>query len=478
MCRIQNGKYNNPIGIILAVMVLVVFWNVPSFSFINYDDTIYVTRNSHVLSGLGWGNVVWAFTTLEAGFWHPLTWLSLMLDYELYGLHAGGYHWTNVLLHIGNTLLLFWALARMTGAPWRSGIVAALFALHPLHVESVAWVAQRKDVLSTFFWMLTLVWYARYVERPVWWRYVMVLGAFILGLMSKPMLVTLPFVLLLLDYWPLNRLRMGGVFVAEKAGRFEERSLSYLLAEKIPLIVLSLLSIGLTFHAEKGVGAVVTFQMLSWDARIANAFISYITYIGKMFWPVNLAVFYPHPGTWPPWLIGFSVLVLALFTSLTLFSIKKHPFAVVGWFWYLATLVPMIGLVQIGAHALADRYTYVPLIGLFIVLAWAMPDGIKLQWRQYAAAVSFTILILLGYLSSLQTGYWLNDLTLFRHAIDVTRDNYVAESIYGSALMEKGRTQEALRHFRRSLQIKPNYEPVYYNMASFYQKMGKYDEAI
>ena len=466
------------ICIILATIVLAVFRNVPEFGFLGYDDNIYVTKNHHVLAGLTWESMRWAFTSLEAGFWHPLTWLSLMLDQELYGMHAGGYHGTNVLLHLGNTLLLFLALMRMTGAPWRSGLVAALFALHPLHVESVAWIAQRKDVLSTFFWMLTLLCYVRYVEGPGWQRYLPVMVVFILGLMSKAMLVTLPCVLLLLDYWPLGRLRYGGSMVNRRRLMINERSISYLLLEKMPLVILSVLSIGLTFYAERGIGAVAALQNLPLDTRIANAFTSYVIYIYMTLWPLDLAVFYPHPGSLPWWQTVSAFLILGGISACIFFNAKKHPYLAVGWLWYLVTLIPVIGIIQIGAHAYADRYTYVPLIGIFIMSAWIVPGKVNIFWKRMTWAVAVGALALTGYLSFIHAGYWQNDLTLFRHALTVTEGNYVAEGLYATALIERRHTQEGLVHYQKALAIKPNYEPAYYGLAVYFQRVGKYDEAI
>ena len=466
------------ICLFLAALVAAVFCRVPEFGFLTYDDNIYVTRNAYVMAGLTWKGVNWAFTNLEAGFWHPLTWLSLMLDRELYGMYAGGYHFTNVLLHLGSTWLLFLVLARMTGALWRSALVAALFAVHPLHVESVAWIAQRKDVLSTLFWMLTLLSYARYAENPGKFGYLTVLLVYALGLMAKPMLVTLPLVLLLLDWWPLDRLAVGGESIGKREIVVVKRSLLYLLKEKIPMIAMGGLAIAVTFYAENEIGALSSLQTISWEARIANVLISYLTYIGQTLWPRGLAVFYPYMET-ISWLqSGVSLFVLTFISILVFFNARRRPYLAVGWLWYLTTLVPVIGFVPIGAHARADRYTYLPLIGLFIMTAWIIPGEMKMLRRRLSWVAVGVVLGVLSFLAFIQTGYWRNDLTLFRHTLAVTEENYVAETLYATALMENGSFQEGMSHYQRAVAIKPNYEPAYFGMAAFFQKGGQYDNAI
>jgi len=466
----------------LVMMIVLVYGQTIYFDFIHFDEEQYVTRNPHVLSGLTWEGVRWAFTSLEAGFWHPLTWLSLMLDHELYGMHAGGYHGTNVLLHLGNTLLLFWALMRMTGAPWRSGMVAALFALHPLHVESVAWIAQRKDVLSTFFWMLTLLCYVRYVEQPGRQRYLPVMVVFILGLMSKPMLVTLPFILLLLDYWPLGRLRIESVMVTGVAKRFDKRPLLFLLKEKAPFFFMAFLFSALTFHAEQQAGALPSITELSFPVRAANAIISYTLYIYKMFWPTALAVFYPHPGMWPLLQVVFSGLLLVLVTSLALLRWRSAPYLAAGWFWYLGALLPVSGLVQVGSHGMADRYTYIPLIGLFIICTWGAGDtftawkGIKRRLMVgLAAGIIITACTVLTWQ---QLQYWRNSITLFSHAIGVTRDNYLAHNNLGAVFMTMGYPEAAEPHFRTALTVLPTYAVANNNLGNIMLGKERYDEAI
>lgn len=465
--------------LLLTIFILIVYGNTLQFDFVHYDDHVYITDNPGLQSGLTLGNIRWALTSLDAGFWHPLTWLSLMLDFELYGLNAGGYHWTNVIFHIMNTILLFMVLERMTGYLWRSCLVAALFALHPLHVESVAWVAARKDVLSTFFLMLVLQGYVYYAARPGIWRYLLVTVLFILGLMSKAMLVTLPFVLLLLDWWPLGRFGNLGSFEGiNRLGRV--RTVWWLIVEKAPLLLLSAAVSVVTVIAEQSVGALPTIESFSLDVRVANALVSYVLYIGKTFWPVGMAVFYPHPGLWPLWAISLSVMILAGITLLGIRWYRAHPYFAIGWFWYLGTLVPVIGLVQVGAHGMADRYTYVPLIGLFIVIVWGCADIFNyFPGNQMIpgsmAVVIFTVLSIQSYV---QTQYWRNARQLFQHAIEVTKDNYIAYNNLGAALARQGMSLEAINRYREALRIKPEYTEAYFNMGAALADQEKFPDAV
>src|SRR5512137_1188305 len=363
----------------LTVLVVGVYWPVGWFEFTNLDDPVYVTDNPHVRAGLTWAGVQWALGSWEAEFWHPLTWLTHMADVELYGLKAGGHHMTNLLLHLANTLLVFVAFRRLTGAVWRSGLLAGGFGVHPLHVETVAWVADRKDVLSAVFWWLTVWGYARYVEASKagsgkgWRWYGLGLVFFTLGLLSKPMVVTLPFVLLLLDVWPLRRWELS-------TRRTQLAVLGRLVWEKVPYWVVTVGGSVLAYVVqERGGGLVSVAQLTVWE-RVSNAVVSYVRYLGKTVWPSHLAVYYPHPGTWPLGVVLGSGLVLVAITGLVVIWRRTRPYMAVGWLWYLGTLVPVIGLVQIGGQAMADRYTYVPLIGVFIALAWGIPEFLA-GWR-------------------------------------------------------------------------------------------------
>jgi Tfp pilus assembly protein PilF len=472
----------------LIMITLAVYWQVRDHEFVIYDDDVYVTENPHVQAGLTRESLKWAFTTTWASNWHPLTWLSHMLDCQLYELNPSGHHLTNVFLHLANTLLLFLVLKRMTGAAGKSIVVAALFALHPLHLQSVAWVAERKDVLSTLFLMLTLWAYLRYVEGPGLNRYLLTLLLFALGLLAKPMLVTLPLVLLLLDYWPLERYRIGpagddtrATAPAPSHGK-EPRSVFFrLLSEKVPFFVLAAGSSIVTLLAQQGGGAVKTVEVFPVKIRIANALLSYVNYIGKMIWPHRLAVLYPHPGSsLSMWQAAGAGLLLACLSIATVRAALRHPYLAVGWFWYLGTLLPVIGLVQVGSQAMADRYTYVPLIGLFIIVAWGMFELLeRTRHGQILLVFSSVVMIsLLMILSWAQARHWRNSITLFEHTVQVTSNNYLAHNNLGAAMFEQGKLDEAILHYARALEIKPNYWSAHNNLALVLAEQGKLKEAF
>ncbi len=446
--------------------------------FVNYDDDEYVVQNAAVRDGLTRQGIVWAFTTFEAANWHPLTWLSHMLDVEIFGLWAGGHRLTSLLLHLASTLLLFHVLRRMTGASWRPAFVAAIFALHPLHVESVAWVAERKDVLSTFFGMLAVLAYARYVERPDGVRYALVVGAFTLGLMAKPMLVTLPFLLLLLDYWPLGRLAPAAGGAAARA--VDWRRLPPLLLEKAPMLVLSAFSSWITLVAQGRGKALAPVEAVPFGLRVANALVSYVRYLGKSVWPAGMAVFYPHPGQWPWPAVAGSVVVLAALTLLALLLRSRRPYLVTGWLWYLGTLFPVIGLVQVGSQALADRYTYLPLIGPAIALAWGASDwiGQRRIARVLGAAAAVSACLALGVIAWRQVGFWKSADALFEHAIAVTRDNGEAHYNLGIARLRSDRDEEAAAEFRKAIEIQPRDPRAHNNLGTAYHRLGRLDDAI
>jgi len=469
------------------ILTFATFEQVRTCAFINFDDHVYITENQHVQSGLTLKGVTWAFTTTHAANWHPLTWISHMLDCQLYGLNPSGHHLTNLVFHIASALLLFLVLERMTGSLWRSGFVAALFALHPLHVESVAWVAERKDVLSTFFWMLTMWTYIRYVEGPKLNRYLLVLLFFTLGLLSKPMLVTLPFVLLLLDYWPLRRFQFAqssGIskFPTPKPINPSNQSsmILRLVREKAPFFILCAISSILTIFAQQKGGAVISLENYPIENRIANALVSYVGYIEKMIWPRHLAIFYPHQEMLPIWKIVGSGLLLVCVSVLVIRAVRKHPYLVVGWFWYLGTLIPMIGLVQVGEQAMADRYTYVPLIGLFIMMAWGVPD-ILAGWRFRKVVLSIStglLLSLLMIVTNLQVKHWQNDITLFEHTLAATSNNFTIHYNLGLVLDRQGKTQEAIAHYAEALRIKPDFVRAHNNLGLVLVGQGKTQEAI
>lgn len=486
--RLFSVKLDMLISFLLIATIFMAFWQVRNHDFITFDDNAYVADNPHVRAGLTREGVIWAFTSGYASNWHPLTWLSHMLDCEIYGLNAGGHHLTNLAFHLTNILLLFLLLKGVTGALWRSAFVAALFGLHPLHVESVAWVAERKDVLSTFFWMLTMWAYIRYVQSWRFRTYLLTVVFFAFGLMAKPMLVTLPFVLLLLDYWPLGRFQPGrsaagpATPLQASAEPDNQRALALRLVwEKVPFFVLAGASSVVTFLVQKSGGAVGSLEGYPVALRIANALVSYVRYLGKMIWPHKLAVFYPHPGNslpeWQPVLAG--VLLLAVSVAVLRLS-RRHPYLAVGWLWYLGTLVPVIGLVQVGGQAMADRYTYVPLIGLFIMIAWGVPNLLA-GWRYRRVALTLAtgaVIPALMICTWQQIHYWQNSTTLFEHALRVTEGNYVAHNNLGIALARQGDFEKASRRYRLALQIRPNYAEAYCNLGNAQARQGNLGEAL
>jgi tetratricopeptide (TPR) repeat protein len=534
------------IYLLLTVAAIMAFRQVNQCDFINFDDPLYVTDNIHVKSGIALGSIRWAFTTGYAAYWHPLTWMSHMLDVQLFGLKPRWHHQTNLLFHIANTLLLFFVFHRMTKAPWKSAFVAALFALHPLHVESVAWVSERKDVLSTFFWMLTMGAYIHYVEHLTedgrqrtedgekWtgilcfpssvFRYSAVLIFFVLGLMAKPMVVTLPFVLLLLDYWPLHRFEpkksaqqirteangqgagstewepLSANKRKDKAGEMctgqdmvkEEKPADYkyqwalvrpLLREKIPLLALTALSCIVTFIAQQKVGTVASIKAVSPGVRIANAFVSYIIYIGKTIWPNNLAFFYPHPRSWPIWQALGAALLLIAVTILVIRTAKRLPYLTMGWLWFTGTLVPVIGIVQVGGQAMADRYTYIPLIGLFVMAAWGIPELLK-KWqpthlprKETLFASSLLVLLSLFIVTRTQVGYWRNNITLYDHSLKASPSDVIHCS-RGVAYAQLGDPRQAISDYDRAIEINPEYADAYNNRGVAYGELGDHRQEI
>lgn len=473
--------------LLLALATLAVYCRVGGYDFVNYDDSDYVTANRHVQAGLKWENVVWAFKTGHASNWHPLTWLSHELDCQLFGVSAGPQHLVNLGLHVVNMLLLFLVLWQMTRAYWRSAVVAGLFALHPLHVESVAWISERKDVLSTLFFLLTLWAYARYAvcdrqgttldagaenqSRKASGFYVLALVFYVLGLMSKPMLVTLPCVLLLLDYWPLGRIELS--FKCWKA-----RLGLKLLLEKLPFFALSAASSVITFIAQQKGGAVSTSLPVA--DRVANALVSYVRYIGKMFLPVDLSVLYPHPGHWPVGVTLGCALLLGIISFGVLFLGRRWRFLPVGWLWFVGMMVPVIGLVQVGIQAMADRYTYVPMIGLFIVLVWGLGESFpgnpeRKKWLGTGAVLS---LLGCGLVTARQAQYWRDSEALFQHAVDTTSDNYLAYNNLGFYYSGKGQIDKAMENYRKSIAIKPTYEDALNNLGYALAGRKQFLEAI
>ena len=486
------------IYLLLGLVTLAVYWPVMRAEFINYDDAHYIVENANIQSGVTGKAVEWAFTTGYASNWHPVTWISHMIDCRLYGLNAGRHHLTNLLFHIANTLLLFGLLRLMTGAVWRSAIVAALFAWHPTHVESVAWVAERKDVLSTFFLMLTLLAYVRYAKgfKDQGSRFKLYYGLalffFALGLMSKPMLVTLPFVMLLLDFWPLRRIYdlRSTIYEPKDAPRPQDSlPLKKLIWEKIPFFVLAVASSVVTFEVQKAGGAMRAMSHLSGDAQIANALVAYVRYLGKVFWPVDLAVFYPYRESMADWQVLGALLVLIAVTVWVFRSWRRRPYLLVGWLWFVGTLVPVIGLVQVGEASMADRYLYIPALGIFIAAVWGVAD-LASGWgaavrNGVGGAMSVLTLASCIALTVIQIGYWHDSVTLFQHVLDVTpKDNRVgeynmdvAEYNLGQGLAIRGKVIDATAHFERAIQFNPNDYKAHNNLGLCLATQGKYVEA-
>lgn len=470
----------------LIVLTTAAFWQINSNDFINYDDDLYIYQNDHIKDGLNRQSFLWAFTTTSNNNWHPLTWLSYMLDYQFSGLSPHGYHLTNLLLHLANVILLFLVFNRMTGALWPSAMVAALFALHPLHVQSVAWVAERKDVLSACFWFLTMWAYVRYTKRPVLTNYFLILFFFVLGLLSKPMLVTLPFVLLLLDYWPLARWPLTPQVAKNLATGKKAfppisplRSGVLLVLEKVPLLFLTALSCLVTLYAQQmAIKPLIKFPLWS---RMANSLVAYGRYLGKTVWPSQLAVFYPYPGKGLPWWqVGGAVLILLSISLLVIRQARRRPYLPVGWFWFLGTLVPVIGLVQVGEQALADRYTYIPLIGLFIIGVWGTLD-LSASWRHRRLFLTTMAGIIISFATLLtwqQVAYWRNSISLFQQAIRVTSGNYLAFIGLGVAYHDTGRVNEAIEMYNKAIVINPYSEYAYTNLGIAYEQEGRPDEAV
>jgi len=501
--KLTKNQLTALICLALALVTTALYWPISHHDFVNFDDDDYITNNSHVQAGLTWGGVIWAFQTGAAANWHPLTWLSHMLDCQLYGLYPGGHHSTNLLFHVANTLLLFLWLRQLTGALWRSAFVAALFAWHPLHVESVAWAAERKDVLSAFFWMLALMAYTRYVTSDKWrvtradpasspvtrhpsLHYFLALFFFACGLMSKPMVVTLPFVLLLLDFWPLNRFSS---FQFQISSSEEPSTLNHqpstesafrLIYEKLPFFALTLAAGVVTYSVQTSGRTLWSPAERPFSSRVANALWAYERYISKTFWPADLSIFYPYPHHWPAGLVIGAASLLAIWSGLLIWRARQNPCLFVGWFWFLGTLIPTIGLVQVGSQSMADRYMYIPSVGLFILVAWGFNDFLNWRphWRRITTFAGGVALAgcLVG--TEIQLSYWQNSIKLFRHAIEVTTDNFVAYTCLGETLSDLGLKKEAMEFCGEAVEISPNSPVAQYNFGMALLQNNRLDEAL
>jgi tetratricopeptide (TPR) repeat protein len=463
---IREKRRTVSIALALAIITAIVFSGVFKNDFINFDDNVYVTSNTHIQQGLSWEGVMWAFTTIYGSNWHPLTWISHMLDIQFFGLNPAGHHLTNLIFHILATLLLFGFLRYATGKVWVSSLVAALFALHPVHVESVAWVAERKDVLSAIFWFLTLWAYVYYTRSPNKRKYALVLILFAFGLLAKPMLVSLPFILLLLDYWPLERMTLN------------RQAVGLLLLEKIPLLIMAVASSIITVIAQQE--AISGFNRIDFKIRLSNAILSYCIYLWQAFWPTGLAIFYPYANPHSINVLGCSFLLVVV-TVAVLWKGRQSKFLITDWFWFIIALIPVIGIVQVGGQAHADRYTYLPFIGIFIIFIWGfneISEKILIRNKMVMKIVIAILFLALSVKTWVQVGNWKNSLTLFSHAIDVTKGNDLAYMNLGLTTESMGRPLEAIDYYQKAIDIDPNYGDAHYNLATTLMHLGRTDEAI
>ncbi len=469
----------------LVILTAVAYWPIRHNGFVDYDDDVYITKNPKVTEGLTPDSVIWAFTHPHQYMWHPLTTLSHILDCQFFGLEPFWHHLVSLLFHTANALLLFWILSKITGSMWASAFVAAVFALHPLQVESVAWAAERKTVLSGFFWLLTIAAYIWYTKKPGAKRYILLFVTYALCIMTKPVVITLPLVLLLMDYWPLGRFKLGSDLKSETARKKTEPQgipAGKLIIEKIPLLVLSaLLAVATVLSQKTSEKAVITLERIPLAYRISNMFLSYIRYIGKMIWPGRLAVFYPHPdGNISAITVLLCALLFVLISALCIYIGRRKKYAVVGWLWFVGTLVPMIGLVQVGNQAMADRYMYIAMLGLLFIIVWSVKDFISAdhRWKTPAAVSAALVLVVFVMLTRTQVKYWQNSLTLFAHALKVTENNTTAENNYGHALLEAGRPGEAVKYLADALDKDPALAEARINLGLALRKQGKLNEAI
>jgi len=465
------------ICIVLAGIVLAVYWHVINHQFLSYDDNVYVVNNPHVSSGITCKNIVWAFTSYYAANWHPITWLSHMADVQLYGMDPRGHHVTNVVIHALSSVILLLFLFRSTGSLWRSSFVAALFALHPLHVESVAWVAERKDVLCAFFGFFSLLLYSEYVTRRKPALYFLSLLSFIFGLLSKPMLVTLPVIMLLMDYWPLDR--YSHEVQGQGMKHFSAKAL-LLIKDKLIFIFCSIMSAAITIYVQGTSGAIRSFDVIPFGNRVENALIAYVKYIGKTLWPLDLAVLYPMPLNLPLWEVLTSLAILLIVSSAIILSGRRHHYLVVGWLWFLVTLLPVIGFIQVGTQSMADRYSYIPIIGFFIMVTWGISDllGDFKYGKGFLALLAGVILISLTALTRRQLSYWQDNISLYSHTLQVTTDNDKITTNLGVAFAEKGELRAAIREFQEALRINPNNKQARNNLGIALQNIRAQDEAF
>jgi len=450
--------------IFISFLIIALYWRVYEYDFVSLDDS-FIYDNPHLKDGLSIRNIIWAFSNYSASLWIPVTWISFFLDYELYGMNPGGYHITNVILHVFNTLILFVILYQITQKKWQSFFVAALFSCHPIHVESIAWITERKDVLSTFFLMLFLYTYLQYTKKENFVSYITAMFFFLLGLMTKPMLVTVPIVLILLDYWPL--------------ARFKKTSKLRIFLEKVPFLYFSFMVSAVTVFSQAKTGALVPLDSINIINRIENAVSSYIAYLVQIFLPINLAVVYPYEQYFSFWEVFIKFVIFVVITTLFYRLHRKHPYLIVGWLWYVISLLPVIGIFQSGAQSHADRFVYIPFIGIYIILAWGTPHFLQVLKtpRVISTIIFFIILPVLSTMTWFQIGYWQNSNTLYAHTLSVTKNNWLIHNNYGKVLEEQGKEQEATEHFEDAMNIKPEISVLHLNLANNLYRLGKISEA-
>lgn len=468
------------LGFFLIFITLAIYWQTGSHEFVSLDDDMFVTDNVNVKSGLTEKNIIWLFNPVPGAGWHPVTWISHIFDFQIYGNQPRGHHLTNVFIHAATTILIYFLFIYLTGSNLKSIFVAGLFSLHPLQVESVAWVAERRNVLFALFWFLTLLCYSIYVKNGKIKFYIFSILFFLFGIMSKPMIITLPVVMLLIDFWPLNRYS-----ILKNDGGIERFIFSFtiakrLLLEKIPFIILSTISILITLNIPTIAELIPGAQDLSFELRAANAITSYVKYIARMFWPTDLAVYYPMPNSIPLWQVIFSLLILISISVAVIWHGVRKPYLVVGWFWFLITLVPVIGIIQFGTHAMADRYMYVSGVGLFLVVAWGVPDITKTisHQKHVVLALALVVLLICTYLTNNQLAYWKDSISLYRHTLRVTNNNILIHNNLGVALGEKGFLDEAMLEFAKSIAIFPDYYRAHNNYGLALAGTGRLEEAI
>jgi len=470
--------------VFLFLSIFLIYFQMHNYNFISLDDPLYVVNNKQVQRGLSLESISWAFSLSKQGEitnWHPLTWISHMLDYQLFGLNAGMHHMSNVFLHAISAMLLFLALRWMTGSLWKSAFVASLFAFHPINVDSVAWIAERKNLLSTVFWMLTMIFYFFYTKKPHISVYLLIIAAFSLGSLAKPMLMTLPFVLLLLDYWPLGRITIPQ-WNEDKAEWYQFYYVAYkLVLEKIPLMVLSFVFFYVTMLSLKMSHTIKASDLTPMDLKIKNAIVSYLIYMGKMVWPKDLSIFYPFPDAIPMWEVMGSIIVLLMITVIAQIKYRKYPYFIVGWLWFIGTLVPVLGIIQAGLWpAIGERWAYVPYIGLFIIVAWGVPDLLTRVNRKkdIIVAAAAVVLVIFAVRTWFQIGYWKDDFSLFSHCVTLNPDNYVAHVNLAAAYAKQGESEDAIHHFQEALRIHANDVVALDGLGRLYNKLGQQDKAI